>query len=405
MNKKLLILGAGIYQAPLIRKAKEMGLYTIAASCPGPYPGLALADQAWLIDTTDTQGLLKRAEWEGIDGVCTSGTDVAIRSLGVLSDRLCLPGISQEAARILTDKYLMKQAFLQAGVSTPPSYQVFSLPEAFEAYEELTPPVIVKAVDSSGSRGVTRADTPAQLEEAYRRAALITRKDYVLVERFLCAHEIGVDGFVHEGCLKLLLPHDKFIHTTEEGATLPAGHHFPYHCSEEVSSEIRRQIQLAVNAVGMDDCALNADVLVTEDGGVYLLEMGGRAGATCIPELISLHLGIDYYEQMIRNALGLPVDFSGEHLSPAMARLLFSPKPGILTHVDYGFLEKLKGDGVLASLDYEPGASIPGVHDATDRIGQVILQTDSVCLLEHTLHEIYRRLKIDGITLEQLWNE
>ena len=404
MKKKLLILGAGIYQAPLIKKAREMGLYTIAASRPGPYPGLTLADQAWLIDTTDAEMLLAKAETEGIDGVCTAGTDVAIRSLGLLNDRLHLQGIPLEAARILTDKYLMKQAFLQGGVSTPASYQVFSGEEALEAYESLTPPVIVKAVDSSGSRGVTRADTPAQLEQAYRRACLVTRKDYVLVEKFLCAHEIGVDGFVLGGCLKLLLPHDKFVHTTREGTSLPAGHHFPYHCSEELFQEIQRQIQLAVNAVGMDDCALNADVLVTDTGQAYLLEMGGRVGATCIPELISLHLGIDYYEQIIRNALGALADFSCTHSKPAMARLLFSPKPGILTHVDYDFLEKLNRNGVRASLDYDPGAAIPGVHDGTDRIGQVILQTDSISELERTLHELYRHIKIDGITLEQLWN-
>ena len=43
--KKILILGAGIYQVPLIKTAKRMGLYTIVASIPGNYPGFELADK------------------------------------------------------------------------------------------------------------------------------------------------------------------------------------------------------------------------------------------------------------------------------------------------------------------------------------------------------------------------
>ena len=62
MQKKLLILGAGVYQVPLILKAKEMGLYTIAASYAGPYPGLAIADEVWEIDTTDYHHLLQKAQ-------------------------------------------------------------------------------------------------------------------------------------------------------------------------------------------------------------------------------------------------------------------------------------------------------------------------------------------------------
>lgn len=405
MKKKLLILGAGIYQVPLIKKARDMGLYTIAASYPGPYPGLALADQAWLIDTTDEKSLLDAAMREGIDGVCTSGTDVAIRSLGYLCQNLNLPGISWEAARILTDKHLMKEAFVSGGVQTPRAFCVTSAREAVSAFRALTPPVIVKAVDSSGSRGITRADTEEQLLDAYDRACQVTKKDYVLVEQFIHAHEIGVDGFLSGGRLVLLLPHDKFVYASDSGTTIPEGHHFPYRCSLEIQEEIQRQIQGAAKAAGLDDCALNADVLITKEGQVFLLEMGGRAGATCIPELISIHLGVDYYEQIIRCALGLSVDFACKNTVPAMAKLLFSPKAGILTHVDYAFLDSLRRQGIGVSLDYEIGDLLPQVCDGTDRIGQVIMATDRENQLNEILRQVRSCIKIDGETLEQLWNE
>ena len=91
--RKLLVLGAGVYQAPLIKKAKELGLYTIAASYAGNYPGLALADEVWAVDTTDAQQLTALSREAHISGVCTSGTDVAIISLGTICEELGLPGV------------------------------------------------------------------------------------------------------------------------------------------------------------------------------------------------------------------------------------------------------------------------------------------------------------------------
>ena len=72
-----MILGAGIYQVPLIRTARRMGLYTIVVSIPGDYPGFALADKIYELNTRDKEAILAAAEKEQIDGICTSGTDVA----------------------------------------------------------------------------------------------------------------------------------------------------------------------------------------------------------------------------------------------------------------------------------------------------------------------------------------
>ena len=99
MQKKILILGAGVYQVPLILKAKEMGLYTIAASYAGPYPGLAIADEVWEIDTTDYHALLEKAEAAQISGVCTTGTDVSV--ISVTSAKSCICRVSRFLLRAL----------------------------------------------------------------------------------------------------------------------------------------------------------------------------------------------------------------------------------------------------------------------------------------------------------------
>ena len=56
---KILILGAGIYQVPLIKKAKEMGHFVMVASIRGNYPGFTFADKCVYLDTTDREAICK----------------------------------------------------------------------------------------------------------------------------------------------------------------------------------------------------------------------------------------------------------------------------------------------------------------------------------------------------------
>ena len=191
--KKIMILGAGIYQVPLIRTARRMGLYTIVVSIPGDYPGFALADRIYELNTRDKEAILAAAEKEQIDGICTSGTDVAVSTIGYVCEKMHLSGIPYEAAEILTDKAKMKDAFRQGGVSAADGMRVRSAEEAQKAAEQLGYPVVVKRVDSSGSRGITVVEHSGQIEEAYENARNGSARDYVLVEKFLRGTEIGVD--------------------------------------------------------------------------------------------------------------------------------------------------------------------------------------------------------------------
>lgn len=400
---KVLILGAGIYQVPLIKKAKQMGLYTITASYPGYYPGLALADEVWEIDTRDYNRLLTLAQNTDLGGVCTTGTDVAVISLGVLCETLGLTGLTSSCAKLVTDKALMKEAFVKQGVSTPAAIQVFTEDETLRAFRQFKRPVIVKAVDSSGSRGITMAETEADALLAYKIARQVSRMDYVLVEEFITAPEIGVDGFISNGQVQFLLPHEKFTHTIN-GTTLPEGHAFPYHCSPAMEHEIIHQMELAIRAVGMDNCAINADVLVRDDNA-FILEIGARAGATCIPELISIYGGFDYYEQIILNALGQAADFTFHSNEPCMAKLLFSKQDGKITDINKKRLDILRDSGIQVTLDYPVGTNVEAVQNGTSRIGQVIMKAGALKELDLIMSEVRSTIKIDGESLDILWNE
>lgn len=389
MKKRLMILGAGIYQVPLIRKAQELGLEAIAVSYAGNYPGFAIADRVVELSTTDAEGVLAAARDLRIDGVMTTGTDVAVRTIGHVCDALGLPGISEAAALRCTDKAAMKEAFAAGGVNTSPFEVVHDEAGACAAAERLGYPVMVKACDVSGSRGVTKVADPAGLSAAFAASLGATHTDHVIVEKFVPGHEIGVDGFVLDGELALFAPHDKFVYRAGDVA-IPGGHAFPIAADDALLARICEQLELIVRATGMDNCAVNGDFMVMPDGQVSVIEVGGRCGATCIPELVSIHFGIDYYEQMIRAALGESCDFAPRAAEPCMAKLLFSASTGCVTRVDAERLAALgRETGTVVSLDVVEGDAVSAVHDGTDRYGQVIMRTGD----ERVLDDVLRRVR------------
>lgn len=391
--KTVMILGAGIYQVPLIRKAKEMGFRTVVVSIDGNYPGFALADSVRKINTTDKEAVLAAAREDKISGIATCGTDVAVASIGYVAEKLHLPGIPLSAAKILTDKAEMKKAF-EGSVPTPRHVTVRTLAEACAAAEEIGYPVMIKACDSSGSRGVTRVTGPDEAEAAYAASRAVTRTDHVIVEKAVSGTEIGLDAFIENGKAQLILPHTKFV--CRAGAvTIPAGHAFPYTASETVLRKLRDAVDGIVRSTGADHCALNCDIMVDGEE-VNVLEAGGRCGATCIPELIERHTGIDFYAQILRSATGEVCDFTVRHHAPAMAKLLFAEKSGVVRAVDR---EKIRAvaaaTGAEIGLDVTEGDSVRSPRNGTDRIGQVIMDTASEMELDAVLSAVREAVRVE----------
>lgn len=402
--KKIMILGASVYQVPLIKAAKRMGLYTIVASIPGEYPGFALADKVCPINTVDREAILKVCREEQVDGICTTGTDVAVATIGYVCEHMGLAGVSEEAAVLATDKARMKEAFLTEKVSAAKFRRAESLEEVREAAQEIGLPVVVKRVDSSGSRGITIVRELSELADAYRSALERSTRNYVLVEEMLGGTEIGVDGVVQNNKLVFLAPHEKFVYHTEK-ITIPAGHGFPYRGSQKVQQEIAEQMQRAVTALGLNNCSVNADVFVDGDK-VSIIEIGGRTGATCIPELISMYYGFDFYEKILQNALGRTLDFKPEKKGfPSMAKLLMSPVNGIITDIDEKGLRGLREAGILVALDFPVGHPVEAMENGTTRIGHVVAEVDGVEKLDEIVSQVYSCVEVDGVSLEELWRK
>lgn len=390
--KKLLILGAGIYQVPLIETAKRMGLYTIVASIPGNYPGFALADQVVYENTTDKEAMLKLAREEQVAGVCVCGTDVCVPAQGYVCDQLGLKGPSEAAAERAQDKALMKDAFQKGGVRTAEFVHVdIHNANPADLCEQLGYPVIFKSVDSSGSRGITRVNGPEDIPYAYQQVKENTHADYYLIETFLIGEEFGAQAFVLDGEVQFILPHGDYVFQGDTG--VPIGHFAPYDMGPEIVADAQEQLRRAVRSLGVDNCAINADFILSR-GKTYVLEIGARAGATCLVEMTSLYYGYDYYEKIIQCSLGEKPDFTPQSAPQPNAEMLFqAPVSGTITAVDFSGVPQ-DPRIVNLSLDYQVGESVRAFRKGPDRIGQIIVTGESVPEAKALLDAAMAQVKI-----------
>ena len=361
-------------------------------SVPGNYPGFAFGDKICYEDTRDYEKILEIARAENIDGIVTTGTDVAVVTIGKVCDALGLPGLSFEAGKVATDKMLMKQNYEKHGVRTA-RYRRISLEEDskengaaegnkdFQIIKRLEQelaglqfPLIFKAVDTSGSRGIVKAENSSKFAEAYRRVRENTRKDYFIVEEFLEGEEFGAQSFVSQGKIQFILPHGDYVFQGDTG--VPIGHWAPYELEQSVIEDAKEQLQKAVIAMGLDNCALNADFILS-GGKPYVLEIGGRAGATCLAELVSLYYGYNYYEKIIQAALGLSVDFASQEANPNVGMLLRSEKTGSIRKI-VNKNDREDKQIVEIQFDYQAGDQVQAFRVGPHRIGHVVVKADTL---------------------------
>lgn len=389
MSGRVMVLGAGVYQLPVIKKAREMGLYTIAVSIPGRYPGFAAADEACHVDTTDTEAVLALAKQKNIDAVFTTGTDVALRTIARVSAELGLPGPSVQGAENCTDKALMKEALLAGGVRTGAGRRVFSTEEAKDACAAIGYPAIFKCVDQSGSRGITRVDGPDAISAAFEYALNASKKDYILAEEFIEGYEVGLDGYAGGG-EAFLITHGRVNHYN--GRTdVPIGHYLPGSLPAETEADVHRQAKGAIRALGLDGCFVNMDIML-RDGKAYILEVGARTGATCIPEIIAAHCGFDYYGKIVDAALGRPVNFMFTPGPACIGELLMSPQDGIIKEIRCP--NPLPAGVLQLELDYAAGDAVRRFMVGPDRIGQILATGPDMDAARAALEDAKNQLRV-----------
>ncbi|HSZ12037.1 MAG TPA: hypothetical protein VK759_07670, partial [Rhizomicrobium sp.] len=189
MTKTILIISGGIEAADAAKRAKEMG-YTVVVSDRDPEaPGFAHADSCIIADVYGASETAAAAERYNrkirkIDGVICVAADAPMTAASV-AQRLGIPGLSLASAELASDKLAMKRRFSECGVPVP-WFTAIETPQALQRVAiERGRNLVIKPVDSRGSRGVQRVADVSDLDRAFVMARSHSPTDRVIVEEYL----------------------------------------------------------------------------------------------------------------------------------------------------------------------------------------------------------------------------
>lgn len=299
--RKLAIIGASYLQEPLVKKAKEMGLYTICFAWADGATCADICDKFYDISIVEKERILEICQDEKIDGIATIASDVAAPTVAYIANRMGLVGNDYEAALRANNKYLMRNVFMEAGVPCPIYKMVTSVQEL--EWTNWNYPMIVKPSDRSGSLGVTKVHSESELEQAVDKALSVSFKKQAMVEEFIEGREISVEFISYNGAHYPLQITDKV--TTEAPHFVELEHHQPSALSPEMFDKIYSITKNALNALGITNGASHSEYKITKDGRIAVMEIGGRMGGDFIgSDLVYLSTGYDFLKGVIEVALG-----------------------------------------------------------------------------------------------------
>lgn len=156
--KKIMILGANNFLVPLIKTSKRLGFWTIVASPNEKEPGFEYADEKVIVDLCDKNAVLEAAQKLKIDGIISDQAETPVRTQAFVANKMGLPGIGEDKAELFTNKYLMREKCREIGIDTIKYKLVDNVNDAAKFYEQIGKPMIMKPIDSAGSRGVVKIE-------------------------------------------------------------------------------------------------------------------------------------------------------------------------------------------------------------------------------------------------------
>ena len=305
--KRLAIIGASYLQEPLIRKAKEMGYETHVFAWKANDVGELIADHFYPISIIEKDEILEVCRSLDLSGICTIASDLAVITVNYVASKLGLPCNSMETTLKSTNKHLMREAFAENGDPSPKSILVDSVNDLDNV--ELSYPVIVKPLDRSGSRGITKVYKKEQLSEAIESAKEQGFEKSALVEEFAEGDEYSIEYISYKGAHHFLAMTKKY--TTGDPHFIETGHLEPAPISNETLTKVKAVVDHALNTLGITNGASHTEIKIDDDGCIKIIEIGGRMGGDFIgSDLVRLSRGIDFVRAVIQVAVGQEPDLS-----------------------------------------------------------------------------------------------
>lgn len=380
--KKILLLGGSAQQIAAVEAAKRLGYYTVLCDYLADNPGQYHADKFYLVSTTDRDAVLGVAQKENVDGVLAYASDPAAPTAAYVAEKLGLPTNPYRSVEILSNKDLFRDFLRDNGFNTP-----YSRSYSFAADAEndiqcgvFKLPVIIKPVDSSGSKGVSRIDAAEQVREKFENALFFSKSKRVILEEYVekFGYQIAGDGLAVDGKLIFRCFANDHFDPKCVNPYVPIAASFPYNMPDDIHNKIHSEIQRLLTLLEMRTSCYNFDIRIDSDHNVYLMEIAPRNGGNYIPQVIKHATGIDLTECAVKGAMGEKITAASVPPQGFWAYYaVHSLKDGVLDRVEIS--PKLERENVVENhITAKSGDMIKAFTGANTTLGILIMKFRSL---------------------------
>lgn len=369
--EKILLLGGSAQQVVAIETAKKLGYYTILCDYLRDNPGQYEADKFYLVSTTDKDAVLKVAKEEKIDGVLAYASDPAAPTAAYVAEKLGLTTNPYESVETLCNKDRFRKFLRENGFNTPVA-KGYSNKKIDTSIFRL--PVIIKPVDSSGSKGATVLKSWDGLEEAVEFAFSFSRAHKIIVEEYIeKKHEylVGGDIFINNG--KVILWGLLNCHRDSNvNPLVPVGKSYPLFLQEKDEDAVKDTLQSMVNKLGIKFGSVNVELIVDKNDKVWPIDVGPRAGGNMIPDLLGMIFGVNVVEMAILSAMGKTIESTVKKARPYLAtHNLHTNQNGTYKKIE--FSEQIEKKIIKKCLYKQEGDKVEYFDNASKALGIIFM--------------------------------
>lgn len=398
-QKRLMLLGGLRYLLPVIEEAHKLGVYVITADYLPDNIAHKYSDEYCNVSIVDKEAVLAAAQRLQIDGIMSFAVDPGVVSAAYVAEKMGLPfQCSYEAACILQDKSRFRQFLSENGFNSPKAKGYSVAEDALKDVDYFNWPVIVKPVDSAGSKGVTKVSSPEQLPEAIERALEASISKSFIIEDYLEVRgfQSSADVFTINGMLVYPAFSDQLFDIDAVNPFTPAIEIWPSSMSVTIQKDLTSELQRLFTLLSVQTGIYNVESRFCANGKAYIMEVSPRGGGNRIAELQEMATGQKLIKNEILNALGLPLDkISTPHYDGVWCNyIMHSTKQGTLDSViiDNGFQERY-----IKSISFtkQRGDIVEVFSGANQSLGTIFLRFESRKELDYALQHVNSWLKIN----------
>lgn len=386
--KKLMILGGSRYALPVIEAAHQLGIYTITCDYLPDNIAHKYSDEYCNVSIVEKEKVLEAAQQHHIDGIMSFACDPGVVTAAYVAERMELPNVGPyESVCILQNKSKFRSFLTAHGFNVPTAKGYKSIDQAMNDVNLFHWPVIVKPTDSAGSKGVTRVDDPARLEESIRYALSYSHSEEFIIEDFITQHGYSSDSdsFSVDGRLAFISFDCQRFDKNAENPYTPAAYSWPASMSTEHQEELKSEIQRLLKLLHMQTAVYNIETREGTDGKVYIMELSPRGGGNRLSECLRYATGVDMITNMVKYSVGMPIDsIEQKPYEGCWAEIiLHSDQEGVFKEL--WISDEIAGNVIERDLWIEPGTRVGGFKGANEAIGTLILRFETKRKLEMVL--------------------